>query len=144
PDHRPPPGHRPRRRPDRRHRRGPDRRRRPPPGAARAGHALSPAVRAADRGRPERAVTNTWGAASTMRARNAPVNDVDRLLDATKNLLRGTPDPRDEALLEEAHPADIAVALRQLPLADQVTLFRTFSQERAGEVLPELDDHALL
>src|SRR5262249_36560049 len=25
-----------------------------------------------------------------------------------------------------------------------VTLFRTFSQERAGEVLPELDDHALL
>jgi magnesium transporter len=72
------------------------------------------------------------------------VNETDRLLDASKNLLTGTADPRDEALLEEAHPADIAAVLRQLPLADQVTMLRMLSQDRAGEVLPELDDHALL
>jgi magnesium transporter len=72
------------------------------------------------------------------------VNDTDRLLDAIKTLLKGDADPRDEALLDEAHPADIAAALRHLPLADQVTLFRTLSQERAGEVLSELDDTALL
>lgn len=72
------------------------------------------------------------------------MNESDRLLAATKNLLEGTADARDEALFEEAHPADIAATLRQFPLADQVTIFRTLSQERAGEVLPELDDHALL
>jgi magnesium transporter len=72
------------------------------------------------------------------------VNESDRLLAATKNLLEGTADARDRALFEEAHPADIAATLRQFALADQVTIFRTLSQERAGEILPELDDHALL
>jgi magnesium transporter len=72
------------------------------------------------------------------------VNESDRLLAATQNLLEGTADARDQTLFEEAHPADIAAALRQFPLADQVTIFRTLSQERAGEVLPELDDTALL
>src|SRR5262245_66614375 len=72
------------------------------------------------------------------------MDETARLLDAAKRTATGTEDNRDRALLEEAHPADVAAVLRQLPLADQVTLFRTFSQERAGEVLPELDDHALL
>jgi magnesium transporter len=72
------------------------------------------------------------------------MNESDRLLDAARSTANGTADNRDRGLLEEAHPADMAVVLRQLPLADQVTVFRTLSQERAGEVLPELDDHALL
>ena len=72
------------------------------------------------------------------------MDDTDRLLDAAKSTATGTADNRDRALLEEAHPADVAVVLRQLPLADQVALFRTLSKERAGDVLPELDDHALL
>jgi magnesium transporter len=70
--------------------------------------------------------------------------NTDRLLEAAKNLARGTADPRDQALVGEAHPADIAVVLHQLPLADQVTILRTMPQDRAGEVLPELDDEALL
>src|SRR5215831_18259827 len=78
-----------------------------------------------------------------MQTRRA-MNETDRLLDAIKNLLTGDADPRDEALLEEAHPADIAAALRHLPIADQVTLFRRLSQDRAGDVLSELDDAALL
>src|SRR6266542_5915819 len=72
------------------------------------------------------------------------MNDADRLLEAIKTLVKGTGDPRDHALLDEAHPADVAAVLRQLPLSEQVTIFRTLSQERAGEVLSELDDHALL
>src|SRR5690348_4234852 len=72
------------------------------------------------------------------------MNETDRLLEAIKTVLTGDADPRDEALLDEAHPADVAAALRHLPLADQVTLFRQLSQERAGDVLSELDDAALL
>jgi magnesium transporter len=72
------------------------------------------------------------------------MDDADRLLQATENLVKGTGDPRDRTLLDEAHPADVAAVLRQLPLADQVSIFRTLSQERAGEVLSELDDHGLL
>lgn len=72
------------------------------------------------------------------------MDDADRLLEATENLVKGTGDPRDRTLLDEAHPADVAAVLRHLPLADQVAIFRTLSQERAGEVLSELDDHALL
>jgi magnesium transporter len=72
------------------------------------------------------------------------MSESDRLLEAARNLVEGTADSRAHALLEEAHPADMAVVLRQLPLPEQVSLFRALSQERAGEILPELDDHALL
>jgi magnesium transporter len=72
------------------------------------------------------------------------MDDSDRLLQATENLVKGTGDPRDRTLLDEAHPADVAGVLRHLSLADQVAIFRTLSQERAGEVLSELDDHGLL
>ena len=72
------------------------------------------------------------------------MEDTKRLLEAATNLVKGTADLRDHALLEEAHPADIAAVLRQLPLADQVLTFRTLSPEQAAEVLPELDDHGLL
>jgi magnesium transporter len=72
------------------------------------------------------------------------VNESDRLLDATRTLLEGTGDARARTLVEEAHPADLAGALRHLSLPEQVTIFRSLSPERAGEVLSELDDHALL
>ena len=72
------------------------------------------------------------------------MNESDRLLEAARGVADGTADHRDRTQLEEAHPADVAAALRQLPLADQVTVFRSLSQERAGEVLQELDDHAQL
>jgi len=68
----------------------------------------------------------------------------DALFIGMERLAAGAAEARDHALIEEAHPADIAAALRQLPLADQVGVFRTFSRDRAGEILPELDDHALL
>jgi magnesium transporter len=72
------------------------------------------------------------------------MNETERLLEATKHLVEGTADARDEALLEEAHPADIAVVFRQLNLGEQVSIFRRLSPERAGDVLSELDDHVLL
>jgi len=74
----------------------------------------------------------------------SPVNETERLLEATRNLAKGTADPRDRTLIEEAHPSDIAAVLRQLPLDEQVITFRALSPERAGEVLSELDDHGLL
>jgi magnesium transporter len=72
------------------------------------------------------------------------MNDGERLLEATRNVLEGTADARDVTLLDEAHPADIAAVFRQLSLAEQVSVFRTFSPERAGDVLSELDDQMLL
>jgi magnesium transporter len=72
------------------------------------------------------------------------MNDTDRLLEAMKNLAQGSADGRDHALLDEAHPADLAAALHELPLADQVSVLRALPQDRAAELLPELDDEALL
>ena len=68
----------------------------------------------------------------------------ERLLEASKNIVSGAEDHRDLTLLEEAHPADIAAVLRQLAIPEQVTLFRRLSPEQAADVLPELDDSALL
>jgi magnesium transporter len=68
----------------------------------------------------------------------------DRLLEAAKALVVGGDDPRDRALVEEAHPADLAHVLRGLPLDAQVRLFRGLGEERAGDVLSELDDDTLL
>jgi magnesium transporter len=72
------------------------------------------------------------------------MDDTERLLEATRNVGAGTADARDVTLLDDAHPADIAAVFRQLPLPDQVSVFRTFSPDRAGDVLSELDDHMLL
>ena len=72
------------------------------------------------------------------------MGEADRLLEAVTNLVQGSADPHDHAALEEAHPADIAGLFRHLPLLDQVTILRMLSAERAGDVLAELDDHALL
>jgi magnesium transporter len=72
------------------------------------------------------------------------MNDTDRLLEAAKNLAKGVAEPRDQTAVEEAHPADLAAMFHQLPLAGQVAILRTLPQDRAGEVLPELDDDVLL
>src|SRR6516225_3265712 len=66
--------------------------------------------------------------------------DQERLLEAARRLLEGGKDGRDEEALEAAHPSDFAAILQHLPLEQQVTLFRRLSAERAGDVLPALDE----
>ena len=72
------------------------------------------------------------------------MSDQERLLDSAKRLLEGGKDARDDQAFEAAHPSDIAAILQRLPLDQQVALFRRLSPERAGEVLPGLDDTTLL
>jgi magnesium transporter len=43
-------------------------------------------------------------------------------------------------MLEEARAADVSSVLRELPVPDQVRLFRLLAPEHAGAVLSELDD----
>ena len=47
-------------------------------------------------------------------------------------------------MVEEAHAADVAAALRDLPPSEQLTVFRLLHHEQAGLVLSELDDRLLL
>jgi magnesium transporter len=68
----------------------------------------------------------------------------NRLQEAMRELARGSADPRDVGVLEESHPADIAQALQGLPPPDQVAAFRLLPEDRAGDVLGELDDETLL
>src|SRR5882724_7753802 len=70
--------------------------------------------------------------------------DQERLLDSARRLLEGGKDARDDQAFEAAHPSDLAAILQHLPLEQQVALFRRLSAERAAEVLPALDDTALL
>jgi len=68
----------------------------------------------------------------------------ERLLESARRLLEGGKDGRDDQVLEAAHPSELAAILQHLPLEQQVALFRRLSAERAGEVLPSLDDTTLL
>src|SRR5213596_1294959 len=72
------------------------------------------------------------------------MDESERLSEAIDRLVKGTADTRDRVALDEAHPADIAAVARHLPLTEQVALFRLLSQERAGEVINQLDDATLL
>ena len=67
-----------------------------------------------------------------------------RLLRAAEELLQNRDDPRAAQALVEAHAADIAHVLQQLPLADRATIFRSLRPDQAGDVLSELDDATLL
>ena len=67
-----------------------------------------------------------------------------RLLDTVKDLLEHGRDERLAQLLADAHPADVSNLLRELPVPQQVALFRLLDRERAGAVLSELDDQTLL
>ena len=66
-----------------------------------------------------------------------------RLTDTVRDLLEAGRRERLSHVLEDAHAADIAAALRDLTLPDQVTLFRLLGRESAGAVLAELDDQPL-
>ena len=67
-----------------------------------------------------------------------------RLLDTVKDHLEHGRDERLGQLLADAHPADVSNLLRELPVPQQVALFRLLNRERAGAVLSELDDLTLL
>jgi magnesium transporter len=67
-----------------------------------------------------------------------------RMLDTVRGLLEDGRTERLAELLEEAHPADLSHVLRELPLPEQVSIFRTLRPAHAGAVLSELDDQTLL
>ena len=66
-----------------------------------------------------------------------------RLAETIRDLVEGGRLERLAAVLAEAHAADIAAALRDLAVAEQVVLYRQLGREQAGAVLAELDDQAL-
>ena len=72
------------------------------------------------------------------------MEETARLTESIKELLAGGRDERLATVLDEAHAADISQTLRELPLADQVRLFRMLDPQQAGAVLAELDDQVLL
>jgi magnesium transporter len=72
------------------------------------------------------------------------VEETGRFLDSVKSLLDSGREERLAQVLEQAHPADVSNVLRELPLTQQVSLFRLLERERAGAVLSELDDQSLL
>ncbi|HEU5319303.1 MAG TPA: magnesium transporter, partial [Methylomirabilota bacterium] len=64
--------------------------------------------------------------------------------ESIRELLAAGREERLIDVLEEAHAADISSALRELPLAEQVHVFRLLSPQQAGAVLSELDDQTLI
>jgi magnesium transporter len=72
------------------------------------------------------------------------MEDTARLTETVRDLLESGRRERLAQILEEAHAADIAAALRDLPVPDRVTLVRLLNREQAGAVLAELDDQSLL
>jgi magnesium transporter len=64
-----------------------------------------------------------------------------RLVESVKELIGAGREERLANVLDDAHPADVAAALRELPLPDQVHVFRLLPAQRAGDVLSELDDN---
>jgi magnesium transporter len=71
------------------------------------------------------------------------MDETARFVDSIKEMLDAGREERLADLLAETHPADVSVALRELPLSDQVRVFRLLSPQDAGAVLPELDDQTL-
>lgn len=67
----------------------------------------------------------------------------ERLRESIKELLGGGRDERLADVLDEAHPADVSRVIRELPVEDQVRVFRLLAPPRAGAVLAELDDPVL-
>lgn len=71
------------------------------------------------------------------------MDETERLSESIKELLGGGRDERLANVLDEAHPADVSRVIRELPLEDQVRVFRLMSPQNAGAVLSELDDPVL-
>jgi magnesium transporter len=72
------------------------------------------------------------------------MEDTARLTESIKELLESGRDDRLTAILEDAYPADVSSAIRELPQADQVHVFRLLAPKQAGAVLSELNDQTLL
>src|SRR5919204_4889253 len=72
------------------------------------------------------------------------MDDSERRLETVQALIERGDRHRLLDLLNDAHPADVAQILRDLPLERQVAVFRLLTAQRAGEVLSELDDQTLL
>src|SRR2546427_275817 len=71
------------------------------------------------------------------------MEETARVIEAIWELLDAGRDERLADLLAEAHPADVARAIRELPVKDQVRVFRLLTPQHAGAVLGELDDPTL-
>src|SRR2546427_9067630 len=69
---------------------------------------------------------------------------MDRLSETLHDLVQTGRRDRLAQVLQEAHAADIATAVRDLSVADQVTVFRLLGREQAGGELAALDDQTLL
>lgn len=72
------------------------------------------------------------------------MEEATRFTESIKELLAAGREERLGAVLDDAHPTDISAAIRELPLLDQVRIFRLLSPQQAGAVLSELDDQVLL
>jgi len=72
------------------------------------------------------------------------MDESTRLVDSLRALLEEGRDDELAARLAEAHAADVARLLGELPKERRVRFFRLLTREQAGEVLPELDDQTLL
>src|SRR5689334_13297954 len=72
------------------------------------------------------------------------MEDTEKLAETVRDLLEGGRHERLAQVVEEAHAADVAAALRDLPPPEQLTVFRLLNREQAGLVLAELDDRLLL
>jgi magnesium transporter len=70
--------------------------------------------------------------------------ETERLTESIKELLENGRDDRLADVLADAHAADVSSVMRELPLADQVRIFRLLSPQHAGDLLSELDDQPLL
>ena len=70
--------------------------------------------------------------------------DNERLLHAAQRLAASEAEEADVDLVHEAHPADLASVFQHLAPAERNALFRSLGRDQAGEVLSEMDDHALL
>jgi magnesium transporter len=68
----------------------------------------------------------------------------ERVLEAVETIVKGVDDVRELAIIEDAHPADLAQALRHLPVANLVRIFRLLRPEQASGLLSELDDETLI
>jgi magnesium transporter len=72
------------------------------------------------------------------------VEETARLTESIKELLGSGREERLGQVLEDAYPADISSALRELPVPERVHVFRLLAPTQAGAVLSELDDQTLL
>jgi magnesium transporter len=68
----------------------------------------------------------------------------ERVLQAAESIAQGLADARDLMVIEDAHPVDVAQALRHLSVSQMVAVFRLLHPEQASGVLSELDDDTLL